>query len=61
MANSLDIDRLVAISAARTVTGSIYDVRPPMTPKRVKETGRQFGQKIGGKEARAIAALLKGA
>jgi hypothetical protein len=33
---------------------------PPMTPERVKQTGRQFGQKIGGKEARQIAALLKG-
>lgn len=31
-----------------------------MTVERVKETGRQFGQKIGNKEAKLIAALLKG-
>lgn len=29
-----------------------------MTPEQVKKTGRQFGQKIGGKEAKAIARLL---
>lgn len=33
---------------------------PPMTPSRVVETGRQFGQKIGGRESRAISALLRG-
>jgi uncharacterized protein YfaA (DUF2138 family) len=31
---------------------------PPMTPERVKQTGRQFGQKIGAKEAKAIARVL---
>lgn len=34
---------------------------PPMTVDRVKATGRQFGQKISTKEAKAIAAVLKGA
>lgn len=57
MANSRDIDRVIAARAARTVTGSIYE----MTPERVKATGRMFGQKIGNAEAKAIAAVLKGA
>ena len=33
---------------------------PPMTPARVVATGKQFGQKIGAKEAKAISALLIG-
>lgn len=32
---------------------------PPMTPSRVMATGRQFGQKIGKKEASRISALLR--
>jgi uncharacterized protein YfaA (DUF2138 family) len=31
---------------------------PPMTPERVIATGKQFGQKIGRKEAKAIARVL---
>lgn len=33
---------------------------PAMTVERVQETGRQFGQKIGKKEAKAIAGLIQG-
>lgn len=33
---------------------------PPMTPARVAATARQFGQKVGRREARAISALLIG-
>lgn len=33
---------------------------PVMTPARVVETGKKFGQKIGKKEARVISGLLRG-
>ena len=33
---------------------------PHMTPSRVTQTAKQFGQKVSGKEARVIASLLKG-
>lgn len=32
----------------------------PMSPEGVKRTGGQFGQKIGGREAKTISALLRG-
>ncbi len=35
-------------------------VPPPMTPAAVIATGKQFGQKIGAKEAKVISALLIG-
>jgi hypothetical protein len=33
---------------------------PPATVASVQKTGRQFGQKIGGKEAKRIVGLLNG-
>lgn len=33
---------------------------PPMTPARVEQTARQFGQKVSKSEAKKIAAVLRG-
>lgn len=33
---------------------------PAMTPERVIQTGKAFGQKVGTREAKAISSLLRG-
>lgn len=64
MANSRDIDRLVSISAARTVTGSIYEMRAPKKAKprkraassRPGDMAAEYAEEFGVSYERALVA-----